>query len=566
MSAVRPPSRPRLPRPVRLRRPRRAPRAPRSGVVLVAVIVVVATALVIASGMVARSTSDRAAIAGEQRRVQQRIAAWSGVRATMAALAAERDRILDGDAPPAPPEESVLWESDGDEWIVRRLPLGPGGERIVAEAGKLDLATVTADRLLASGVLDPPTADAIIAARDAAADGRPIAAAELAAAPGVDPAAVLGPLEEVRTLTAAMGEPPDVAARVLDRLTAGRLEAATDLLTVHAVEPAIQRDGTRRIAIPETWSDELGERLNERFGDGAGGVIRGLIEGGVRFDSDSVIVEQLVAFDVPPADWGPFLDALTTDPAGEHLGRLDLNRASVAALRTLPGIDEATARAIADAREGLPAEERWTIAWPVINGLVEPEAFAEIAGLVTVRSFTWRVRVAVGRRGLEDEPTDPLRDVTVLEAVVDLAAPRPRLAELRDVTHLELAARLVLAGLDGRGGAMAGLGAEDEGLAAAGGDGGFGVAGEGGDADPFVPSFESPVPEADVGFGGGLVDPPDPASGGPEDPMDEAGGSMSGLADRPGGTGGGMAADGGRGSSGGGGSSRRRGARWLGPG
>jgi len=539
-------------------RPRGPRRPQRRGLVIVAVIVVVATVMLIASGMVARAASDRAALAGEERRIQQRIAAWSGVRAMMMAVSADREGILDGLAPASPADEAVLWEAGGQEWIVRLLPLGAAGETIVAEAGKLDLSLVTSEDLLATGVLDPDSADAIIAARDRAAGRRPVAVAELAAARGVDPETVLGPLDEIRTISAGAGLERDVAERVLDRLSAGRLEAITDLLTVHAVEPALQRDGTRRIVLPETWSDELGERLNERFGEGAATSIRQLLEAGVRFDGTAAIVGQLVRFDVPPADWGPFLDALTGDPADESVGRLDLNTASVPALRTLPGMTEEAAQAITDARSGLSAEERWTIAWPVMRGILEPEAFQGMADRLTTRCFTWRMRVAVGRRSLEADPGDPLRDVTVLEAVVDLAAPQPRLAELRDVTHLELAARLLLAARDEM--FLAGndeLGGADR--SSSGSGDGDGAADE---PDPGRPAFDfddpfvdSPVPEATVGFGdGGLVDAPDPASGDESDPM--ASGTPMSPAPEAGGSG----------SSSGGAAARRRGARWLGPG
>jgi hypothetical protein len=529
-------------------------------VVIVAVIVVVGTVMLIASGMVARATSDRAALAGEERRIQQRVAAWSGVRAMMAALASDRDVILDGGAPFPPADESVLWAEGGNEWIVRLLPIGPAGQRVVAEAGKLDLAAVTADDLLATDVLDPDQVDAILAARDAAPGRRPVAVAELAAAAGVDPETVLGPLEEIRTISAGIGAEQDLADRVLDRLTAGRLDAITDLLTVHAVEPAIQRDGTRRIVLPASWSEELGERLNDRFGDGASTAIRQLYAGGARFERDAEIVRQLVQFQVEPAEWGQYLDALTSDPADEHVGRLDLNTASASALRTLPGLDEETVQAIVDARDGLTEDERWTITWPVVLGLIEPEAFIELADRLTVRCFTWRMRIAVGRRSTEAEADEPLRDVTVLEAVVDLAAPQPRLAELRDVTHLELAARLVLAGLEAEGFTVG----DDGGPGDEGGLGELADDAAGADfLDPF--GFGLPSTDGDGGFldAGGLIDPPDPASEDGLDPMEPVEDAQSGR--RSAGSGSDSGVDGG-GGSGGASGSRPRGARWLGPG
>ncbi len=500
IAIVRRPRRPRHPRPPR------GPRRPRRGVVLVAVILVVAVSILIASGMVARSTGDRLQLSGEQRRVQQRIAAFSGVRVTMAALAEDREAIFEGRSPLPPPEEDVLWTADGQEWIVRRLPVGPAGETIVAEAGKLDLAVVEREQLLATGVFDPDAVDAILAARDAAAGRRLSAVEELAAAPGVDPGLVLGPLEDLRTRSAADGASRDVGERVLDRLRAGRVETAADLLTVHAVEPAVRRDGRRRIELPLGRDLDAGavrRDLEQQLAGGTptggqeGMVINTLLDGRTRLDRPGAVVSELLRFRMPPETWGPVLDAFSTEPADEHVGRLDLNTASAAALRAIPGIDEPTAEAIVDARDGLDADERWTIAWPVMRGIVEPEAFVAMADRLTTRCFTWRVRVAVGRRSASGGADERLRDVTVLEAVVDLTGPAPRLAELREVTHLELAARLVAA--DEVDAAVFGESAEE-----------FDAADAADAADAFsAPLVPLPAPSAPPA--GGLVGEPEPA-------------------------------------------------------
>jgi hypothetical protein len=536
---------------------RRRSRPARRGVVLVVVILVVGVAIVVASGMVARSTGDRLQQSGEQRRVQQRIAAFSGLRVTMAALAQDREAILDGRSPLPPPEEEVLWTADGQEWIVRRLPVGPGGATIAAEAGKLDLATVERDQLLATGVLDPETIDAILAARDAAPGRRLPAVEELAAAPGVDPAAVLGPLEDLRIRSAARGESRDVAERVLERLSAGGVETAADLLTVHAVEPSVRRDGRRRIVLPLGRDQDVtamrrqleDELVRDVSGGGIGSLLGTLLEGRTRLDRPGAIVAELLRFNVPPEVWGPVLDAFSTEPTDEHVGRLDLNTASAAALRAVPGIDEATAEAIVDAREGLDADERWTITWPVMRGIVEPAAFAAMADRLTTRCFTWRVRVAVGRRSSTAGGDEPLGDLTVFEAVVDLTGSTPRLAELRDVTHLELAAQLVAADL----------------LAAADAAGGVAA-----DEDAFVvepPAFEPPAFEPPA------FDPAIPRP--PAAPAPSRGPAPGGLVSEP-------AAAPARGPDPGPGFSpaspqppdgwtappsppRRRGARWLGP-
>jgi hypothetical protein len=63
--------------------------------------------------------------------------------------------------------------------------------------------------------------------------------------------------------------------------------------------------------------------------------------------------------------------------------------------------------------------------------------FQGIVDSITSRCLQWRVRVEGGSGGIGEEARTPARDRVVLEAVIDLSGERPRLAYLRDVTHLE---------------------------------------------------------------------------------------------------------------------------------
>ena len=47
---------------------------------------------------------------------------------------------------------------------------------------------------------------------------------------------------------------------------AGALRGLADAVTVYGFEPALQRSGKLRIDLNVEWSDELAERVTERFG------------------------------------------------------------------------------------------------------------------------------------------------------------------------------------------------------------------------------------------------------------------------------------------------------------
>ncbi len=84
-----------------------------------------------------------------------------------------------------------------------------------------------------------------------------------------------------------------------------------------------------------------------------------------------------------------------------------------------------------------------TLAWPGIQGIVQPEAYDELAGRITTRSWTYRVRLAAGEVDA-DSTDDPPAGAGIYEAVIDLSAPRPRVAFLRDITLLQTTAMLAV--------------------------------------------------------------------------------------------------------------------------
>jgi DNA uptake protein ComE-like DNA-binding protein len=124
------------------------------------------------------------------------------------------------------------------------------------------------------------------------------------------------------------------------------------------------------------------------------------------------------------------LDLFSASSAPGFEGLLNVNTASVASLQTVPGIDEALAEAILSTRRSISPEHRTTIAWLYQEGLVDPALFKQIAPFLTARAVQFSCHV-VGY-GL------PSGRYRVLDVIIDLAGPKPRLAYLRDITRLGL--------------------------------------------------------------------------------------------------------------------------------
>ena len=215
-----------------------------------------------------------------------------------------------------------------------------------------------------------------------------------------------------------------------------------DIVTVYSFEPALQRNGRLRINLNTEWSEELGRRVEERFGREVRDVLRRImVEEGRTFDSEAVLFDVLRFYNVDPDDWGEIVDTFTAESGEFHFGRLDINTAPYEALVALPGLGPDEAAAIVQMRDGLSADDRATIVWPAIEGIVQPEAYDELAGRITTRCWTYRLRLAAGEVD-PDDSSGPLTNRVIYEVVIDLSAPRPRVAYLRDITLLQTTAML----------------------------------------------------------------------------------------------------------------------------
>ena len=423
----------------------------RRGLILVGVLLVITMSALVGTTLVLSVTAERAAIEGALRRDQARAVAWSGVRAAMAELSDQRDLLLEGDDPEFTEEWIADGEGSSNEAVVRLVAF-PDGSLFQPEAARLDLNTATAEALAALPGVTSDIADAIVAARSRA----PFTSVEeLARVP--DAAALLNaeaPADANPSATFASFDFEPESAPLADLLTTYAFDPQTTI-GVEGVDPGVPRVLLRG-EVPEDAVDQLAAWFDDALAEE-------FTQIPALDDPPETRAAYVQVVNDPGSDaerWGQLLDAVTVSPDPFAIGLVDINRAPAAVLQTLPGLNADLAAALVAARERLDAGQRLNPAWPLESGELTPEQFVAIAHRVTTRTLVWRVRVEAGFRDAADaiddaqpllpeadefgvalEPTraaSELRHRVVLEAVIDAAAPRPRLAYLRDVTALDL--------------------------------------------------------------------------------------------------------------------------------
>ncbi|MHC4415608.1 MAG: hypothetical protein ACYS0G_10020 [Planctomycetota bacterium] len=412
------------------------------GFSLISVLVVTGGALLVATSLLFVAQAEVAGTARTAQAARSRALAWSGVKAVMSRLHEQRELILEGRRLQLD-ERYVIYEAGSRQGVVSLLPVGPEGERLVPEAGRLDVNRVDADMLAATGMIDEPQGRSVIAHRDEELRRPYQSVGELLQVPGLSAETLYGPLEELAVADDVATEPDRVEPPSASPEIADAPRGLADVVTVYAIEPALQQSGKLRINLNVEWSDELGRRVERRFGRDAAETLRRIMESGTTFDSEAKIFEVLRFFDVPPEDWPEIVDAFTTDDSGYHVGRLDINTAPYEALVALPGLEPEQAAEIVGMRDELSPDQRSTIAWPAVQGIVEPEAYDELASWITTRSWSYRIRLSAGEVDV-DTPDAPPAPTAIFEAVIDLSAPRPRVAYLRDITLLTTTAALAV--------------------------------------------------------------------------------------------------------------------------
>lgn len=416
---------------------------------ILAVLVVITIGALVATSTLHATDAQHALIEASIRHTRSRALAWSGVQAAMSELAQQREDLLDGMAPVLTDEWDLFDLDDGRRGVVRLVVIGEEGAVAQSEAGKLNVNTATVEMLALIPGLDQTLAERIVERRNSA------------------------PITSVESLA-------DLEGMTIERLYGSDdTLGLTSLLTALSADPNVQTGvgadsptyrGDRKLNINSAWSDRLGRAIADRYDEDTAQGVKQVMEGDFDLSSESQFVAFMRQIDSSVEDWVEVLDVFTTTHDPYTLGRVDLLTAPAPVLAAIPGLDEPTAEAIVQARGSLDDESRRTLVWPVLEGIVTEQQFQTAVDHLTSRSLQWRVRIEVGIlddepaaivapsddrgplrddmiggsfRGADDQIDEPrLRDRLVLEAVIDVASQRPRVAYLRDVTHLDLAFHL----------------------------------------------------------------------------------------------------------------------------
>lgn len=450
----------------------------RGGSAIFAVLMLLVIGVIIVASVLVSADAAGTSTESERQRTQSRALAWSGVQAVMAELAEQREGLLDGLDPELTEEWSLFTLDDGSRGIVRLLDLDPEGASLVAsENAKLDLNTATAEMLALVPGLDETLAGRIVEARGAQPFG---SVEELLGIEGVTPDMVYG--TSFAEDDGLFGVAAPAAPGFADAAVSGG--GVGDYLTVFSFDPNVQvgvqgereHRGKLRVNLDQGWSDALEDAIIERFDANVAQLVKQLIDGGQTFKNDGELAGVLLDRGVDPEGWSTVFDVFSTTDDEFLAGRVDVNRAGPDVLACVPGITPERAAAIVDMRGMIDAESRLLPTWLLQEGLIEPEAYAEAADWVTARSMQWRVRIEVGVMPGEgagfdegfggfdeslpmtmddlaaswDEPPemDRLLHRMVVEAVIDVASSRPRVAYLREVTLLEPVLAMLRAGAE----------------------------------------------------------------------------------------------------------------------
>lgn len=450
---------------------------------LFVVFLVVASATLIATSLAVLGRAETRSADTARHRAQARALAWSGVQAVMAELDAQRDVMLSGGTPELLDAWS-LYGTETERGMIRLIPIDPDRDALlVSESAKLDLNQVDADTLGRLPGMTPDLAQRVISARQALAGGRFQSLGDLLSIEGVTPELLWGPPAEWQVQSVAV-DPDDDRGRLSSRLASMQrdLDAAnvnrsiarartapaseeegdadagptetplpgdvfgnealslSDLLTVFNYEPAIQMSGRYRINFNAEFTPQMRSRIERRYGSELADFIEQARANGLTLTDDELFTGITDVGE--PSEWDQYVDGFCTSDAPFYHGRPDINRAPVAVIAALPGVLPDQAAQIATVRDSLSDVDREGLAWLVQEGILDSDQWARLAPRITWRSFVWRVRV-MGQvlQGGADEPTRETAH-TVLEAVIDLSSPTPRIAYLRDITMLEPAGAL----------------------------------------------------------------------------------------------------------------------------
>ncbi len=431
----------------------------RRGFVLVSILIVVMLISMIAISLMFRLRAEERAAAAGIGGEQAWAAAMSGVRHAM--------RVLTSASSPADWEDNpelfkgrFVFDDGAIKWYFSIYSAPTGFDQLVRyglvdEAGKLNVNRATEESLLQLPLVQPEHAHALLDFIDEDDEPRKegaeqeyydtlekpyaihnsalITLEELLLVRGFSPALLYGEDANLNFRLDANEDdgderfPPDNANGELSR-------GLRSLLTVVSYDLNVDSDGNERVDINDpavTLTNEpLPEKLvtfiaalrrNERSITNVSELLEAkwemADEKGKQVEYESGVGKEELA-DV--------LDRLTHTNATQLSGLINVNTATEAVLKTVPGIDDDLAGAIAAARIGSASGQGDSIAWLYTEDIVDVEKFQEIAPYLTARSYQFSFHaIGFGSSG----------QYRILEVIVDTATDTPRIVYLRDLTR-----------------------------------------------------------------------------------------------------------------------------------
>lgn len=122
------------------------------------------------------------------------------------------------------------------------------------------------------------------------------------------------------------------------------------------------------------------------------------------------------------------MDRFTALPLPVIPGLINVNTASSAVLRTIPGLSDEQVDAVVEQREQASAEDKLTLAWLVNQNVLEPKTFAMVSNQLTTRSLQFTVEVV----GFADHLALARR----IQAVVEMRGQVAQIKYYRDLSEL----------------------------------------------------------------------------------------------------------------------------------
>lgn len=439
----------------------------RRGFVLLAVMIGLSLTMLVTLALLQLAQTETSGAHYSANQAQSHALMRSGIDAIASRLSNQREVILAGQ-PIEVDAQYTIYEDSGRLGVVRLLPVGRQGALTESESAKLDINSVTAEQLVATGLVEDDLAQRIVQFRDAAPGKLIHSINELAGVPGMTNELLFGSLQRVeQQLARVQGEQDERDTGIEQRkseLALGGVDdeaiALADVFTVFSIEANVTMDDSPRVDLStprktqadsanesnnragETDGEPPDESLDPSFGFSANPaqeqepeVARWLRSRRPVYAKESEIAVMLGSSNIAPEDWPDYFDACTTSPGALRDGRLDINTATKPALLAIPGMTVERAEAIVAAQDSLSDSERASACWPVLLGIMQSIEFARAADHITNRSCSYRMRLAAGEVS-EEEPDGPLRSPVIYEVVFDLGGASPRVAYLRDITLL----------------------------------------------------------------------------------------------------------------------------------